>query len=107
MEIHAQIASESKLFSTAGCKFDASVNSQVALLDAAIPGTLPVSINIIAKLPKLQYNSIIFIIHHFQIINEKCVEAAILTALVLNCNLNSVSLFDRKHYFYPDMPVKL
>lgn len=45
LEIHAQIASESKLFSSAGSKFDASVNSQVALLDAAIPGTLPVSTN--------------------------------------------------------------
>lgn len=45
-------------------------------------------------------------IYYFQSINEKCVEAAILTALVLKCNLNTVSLFDRKHYFYPDMPVK-
>jgi len=43
----------------------------------------------------------------FQRINEKCVEAAILTALVLGCNLNTVSSFDRKHYFYADMPVKL
>lgn len=43
----------------------------------------------------------------FQRINEKCVEAAILTALVLGCNLNTESSFDRKHYFYADMPVKL
>jgi aspartyl-tRNA(Asn)/glutamyl-tRNA(Gln) amidotransferase subunit B len=43
----------------------------------------------------------------FQRLNEKCVEAAILTALVLKCNLNKISLFDRKHYFYADMPVKL
>ncbi|CAH1720926.1 glutamyl-tRNA(Gln) amidotransferase subunit B, mitochondrial [Aphis gossypii] len=79
LEIHAQISSESKLFSAAGTKFDAVVNSQVALFDAAIPGTLPR-------------------------INEKCVEAAILTALVLGCNLNTESSFDRKHYFYADMP---
>lgn len=45
LEIHAQICSESKLFSTAGTRFDAAVNSQVALLDAAIPGTLPVNIS--------------------------------------------------------------
>ncbi|XP_022171407.1 glutamyl-tRNA(Gln) amidotransferase subunit B, mitochondrial [Myzus persicae] len=79
LEIHAQISSESKLFSAAGTKFDAVVNSQVALFDAAIPGTLPS-------------------------INEKCVEAAILTSLVLKCNLNTISSFDRKHYFYADMP---
>lgn len=43
----------------------------------------------------------------FQSLNEKCVEAAVLTALVLKCNLNTVSYFDRKHYFYADMPVRL
>jgi len=57
LEIHAQISSESKLFSAAGTKFDAAVNSQVALFDAAIPGTLPVSMNVISnsfnKLEKL------------------------------------------------------
>ncbi|VVC36675.1 Aspartyl/glutamyl-tRNA(Asn/Gln) amidotransferase, B subunit,Aspartyl/Glutamyl-tRNA(Gln) [Cinara cedri] len=79
LEIHAQIFSESKLFSAAGTKFEAAVNSQVSLFDAAIPGTLPS-------------------------LNEKCVEAVVLTALVLKCNLNTISLFDRKHYFYADMP---
>jgi len=49
LEIHAQISSESKLFSAAGTKFDAVVNSQVSLFDAAIPGTLPVSISLIAN----------------------------------------------------------
>lgn len=43
----------------------------------------------------------------FQNLNESCVEAAILTALVLQCNINKISLFDRKHYFYADMPVNL
>ncbi|XP_050434227.1 glutamyl-tRNA(Gln) amidotransferase subunit B, mitochondrial [Adelges cooleyi] len=79
LEIHAQLQSKSKLFSAAANCFESAANTQVALFDAAIPGTLP-------------------------IINKKCVEAATLTALVLNCKLNTISLFDRKHYYYADMP---
>ncbi|XP_050520196.1 uncharacterized protein LOC126893759 [Daktulosphaira vitifoliae] len=79
LEIHAQLQSKSKLFSAAGNQFNSSANTQVALFDAAIPGTLPV-------------------------LNKRCVEAAVLTAMALNCNLNTISLFDRKHYYYADMP---
>ncbi len=61
-------------------KFASPANSLVSLFDCAIPGTLPV-------------------------LNKKSVEAAIITALALNCNINLVSEFDRKHYFYADMPV--
>lgn len=79
LEVHAQIQSESKLFSGAPTKFVSPVNSNVALFDTATPGTLPV-------------------------LNKRCVEAGVLTALSLNCNVNPVSYFDRKHYFYADMP---
>lgn len=80
LEVHAQINTKSKLFSAAGVEFAAPVNERVALLDASIPGTLPV-------------------------LNEKCVEAGIRTALALSCEISSVSMFDRKHYFYADLPV--
>uniref|UniRef100_T1J1Q9 Glutamyl-tRNA(Gln) amidotransferase subunit B, mitochondrial n=1 Tax=Strigamia maritima TaxID=126957 RepID=T1J1Q9_STRMM len=79
LEIHAQIASESKLFSSSGTSFTSPVNSQVSFFDAALPGTLPV-------------------------LNRRCVRAAVLTALALKCKINKVSTFDRKHYFYADLP---
>lgn len=79
LEIHAQIQSASKLFSGAGTDFCSSTNKSVALFDAAFPGTLPV-------------------------LNQQCVKAGVLTALALSCDLNEVSSFDRKHYFYSDLP---
>ncbi|XP_035825976.1 glutamyl-tRNA(Gln) amidotransferase subunit B, mitochondrial [Aplysia californica] len=79
LEIHAQIQSRSKLFSRAGTSYGASTNSQVSHFDAALPGTLPV-------------------------LNRRCVEAGVLTALALGCDINMVSKFDRKHYFYADLP---
>ncbi|XP_049828329.1 glutamyl-tRNA(Gln) amidotransferase subunit B, mitochondrial isoform X1 [Schistocerca gregaria] len=79
LEIHAQILSNSKLFSGAGTEFGLPVNTSVSLFDAAIPGTLPV-------------------------LNRRCVEAGVLTALSLSCRINAMSLFDRKHYFYSDLP---
>ncbi|XP_063626757.1 glutamyl-tRNA(Gln) amidotransferase subunit B, mitochondrial [Cydia splendana] len=79
LEVHAQLNTETKLFSGAQNTFGGVVNNCVALLDAAIPGTLPV-------------------------LNRKCVELAIKTALALSCKVNEVSTFDRKHYFYADLP---
>ncbi len=78
-EIHAQVASNSKLFSRAEASFGAPQNSQVSLVDAAMPGMLPV-------------------------INEECVKQAIKTGLGINAQINLVSVFDRKNYFYPDLP---
>ncbi|XP_014221755.1 glutamyl-tRNA(Gln) amidotransferase subunit B, mitochondrial [Trichogramma pretiosum] len=79
LEIHAQIASDSKLFSAASTKFGKSANSCVSFFDCATPGTLPV-------------------------LNKKCVEAGVITALALQCQINQISYFDRKHYFYADLP---
>ncbi|KAH8382729.1 hypothetical protein KR009_004942 [Drosophila setifemur] len=79
LEVHAQIASASKLFSGSGTSFGAPLNSSVAYFDASIPGTLPA-------------------------LNRKCVESGIKTALALGCQVNEVSMFDRKHYFYADLP---
>ncbi|RXN12302.1 glutamyl-tRNA(Gln) amidotransferase subunit mitochondrial [Labeo rohita] len=79
LEIHAQIQSTSKLFSGSHVRFLAPPNSLVSHFDASLPGTLPV-------------------------LNRRCVEAAVLTGLALNCTINKKSLFDRKHYFYADMP---
>ncbi|XP_068620208.1 glutamyl-tRNA(Gln) amidotransferase subunit B, mitochondrial [Battus philenor] len=79
LEVHAQLNTESKLFSGAQNTFGGSVNTCVSLFDAAIPGTLPV-------------------------LNRKCVELGVLTALALSCKVNEVSTFDRKHYFYADLP---
>ncbi|MDC0227271.1 Asp-tRNA(Asn)/Glu-tRNA(Gln) amidotransferase subunit GatB [Alphaproteobacteria bacterium] len=79
LEIHAQISSKSKLFSGASASFGAEANSNVSLVDAAMPGMLPV-------------------------INEYCVEQAIKTGLALNAQINNVSVFDRKNYFYADLP---
>ncbi|KAJ2948465.1 hypothetical protein O0L34_g7714 [Tuta absoluta] len=79
LEVHAQLNTESKLFSGAQNTFGGVVNNCVSLFDASIPGTLPV-------------------------LNRKCVELGILTALALSCRVNEVSTFDRKHYFYADLP---
>ncbi|CAH0401233.1 unnamed protein product [Chilo suppressalis] len=79
LEVHAQLNTESKLFSGAQNTFGGLVNNCVSLFDAAIPGTLPV-------------------------LNRKCVELGIMTALALSCKINEVSTFDRKHYFYADLP---
>ena len=79
LEIHAQVTSKSKLFSGASTEFGAEPNTQVSLVDAAMPGMLPV-------------------------INERAVEQAVRTGLGLNAQINLVSIFDRKNYFYPDLP---
>ncbi|MBV1927181.1 MAG: Asp-tRNA(Asn)/Glu-tRNA(Gln) amidotransferase subunit GatB [Rhodobacteraceae bacterium] len=79
MEVHAQISSNAKLFSGASTKFGAEPNSNVAFVDAAMPGMLPV-------------------------INEYCVEQAVRTGLGLKAKINLKSAFDRKNYFYPDLP---
>eukprot|EP00048_Salpingoeca_helianthica_P013449 m.200850 g.200850 ORF g.200850 m.200850 type:complete len:574 (-) comp15500_c1_seq9:243-1964(-) len=79
IEIHAQIAAHSKIFSNSPLEFAAAPNSKVSFWDAALPGTLPV-------------------------LNKRCVEAALATALALNARVNLHSEFDRKHYFYFDLP---
>lgn len=79
LEVHAQISSKSKLFSGASTKFGAEPNSNVSLVDAAMPGMLPV-------------------------VNEFCVEQAVRTGLGLKAEINLMSRFDRKNYFYPDLP---
>jgi aspartyl-tRNA(Asn)/glutamyl-tRNA(Gln) amidotransferase subunit B len=79
LEVHAQVASKAKLFSGASTKFGAEPNSNVAFVDAAMPGMLPV-------------------------INEFCVEQAVRTGLGLKADINLFSAFDRKNYFYPDLP---
>ena len=79
MEVHAQVTSKSKLFSGASTEFGGAPNSHVSLVDAAMPGMLPV-------------------------INEECVEQAVRTGLGLNAKINLKSVFDRKNYFYPDLP---
>ncbi|MBR0839387.1 Asp-tRNA(Asn)/Glu-tRNA(Gln) amidotransferase subunit GatB [Bradyrhizobium liaoningense] len=79
MEIHAQVTSNSKLFSGASTAFGGEPNTHVSLVDAAMPGMLPV-------------------------INEECVRQAVRTGLGLNAKINLRSVFDRKNYFYPDLP---
>src|ERR671937_937783 len=79
LEVHAQVISDAKLFSGAATAFGAAPNSQVSLVDAAMPGMLPV-------------------------INEECVRQAIRTGLGLKAKINLKSVFDRKNYFYPDLP---
>ena len=79
LEVHAQVASNAKLFSPASTEFGAEPNSNVDFVDAAMPGMLPV-------------------------INEFCVEQAIRTGIALNAEINRFSAFDRKNYFYPDLP---
>ncbi len=79
MEVHAQVTSNSKLFSGASTAFGGDPNSHVSLVDAAMPGMLPV-------------------------INEECVRQAVRTGLGLNAKINLRSVFDRKNYFFPDLP---
>ncbi|MGN6410425.1 MAG: Asp-tRNA(Asn)/Glu-tRNA(Gln) amidotransferase subunit GatB [Nitrobacter sp.] len=79
MEVHAQVTSNAKLFSGASTAFGAEPNANVSLVDAAMPGMLPV-------------------------INEECVRQAVRTGLGLNARINLRSVFDRKNYFYPDLP---
>ncbi len=79
LEVHAQVLSESKLFSSSSTKFGAEPNSQVSLVDAAFPGMLPV-------------------------INEFCIKQAVRTGIGLKAKINKRSIFDRKNYFYADLP---
>ena len=79
MEVHAQVLSHSKLFSGASTDFGGAPNSHVSLVDAAMPGMLPV-------------------------INGECVKQAVRTGLGLKAQINKKSVFDRKNYFYPDLP---
>ena len=79
MEVHAQVISNAKLFSGAATAFGGAPNSHVSLVDAAMPGMLPV-------------------------INEACVKQAVRTGLGLKAQINLKSVFDRKNYFYPDLP---
>ena len=79
LEVHAQVTSESKLFSTSSTKFGSEPNTQVSLVDAAFPGMLPV-------------------------INEHCIKQAIKTGIGLKAKINKRSIFDRKNYFYADLP---
>ncbi len=79
LEVHAQILSQSKLFSSSPTKFGAEPNTQVSLVDAAFPGMLPV-------------------------INEFCIKQAVKTGIGLNAKINKKSIFDRKNYFYADLP---
>jgi aspartyl-tRNA(Asn)/glutamyl-tRNA(Gln) amidotransferase subunit B len=79
LEVHAQVTANAKLFSGAGTGFGAEPNAQVSLVDAAMPGMLPV-------------------------INGECVRQAVRTGLAINAQINNWSRFDRKNYFYPDLP---
>ena len=79
LEVHAQVLSKAKLFSGASAEYGGEPNDHVSLVDAAMPGMLPV-------------------------INEFCVEQAVRTGLGLRAQINPVSVFDRKNYFYPDLP---
>src|SRR5246127_2781820 len=79
LEVHAQVTSNAKLFSGASTGFGGEANSHVSLVDAAMPGMLPV-------------------------INAECVRQAVRTGLGLKAKINLKSVFDRKNYFYPDLP---
>src|SRR5690606_7190766 len=79
LEVHAQVISKAKLFSGASTAFGAAPNTQVSLVDAAMPGTLPV-------------------------LNRECVAQAVRTGLGLKAKINLSSVFERKNYFYPDLP---
>ena len=79
MEVHAQVLSNSKLFSGASTEFGGEPNNQVSFIDAGFPGMLPA-------------------------INGKCVEQAVRTGLGLKAKINLRSIFDRKNYFFPDLP---
>jgi len=79
LEVHAQVSSKAKLFSQTATDFGAQPNTQVSLVDAAMPGMLPV-------------------------LNRYCVEQAVKTGLGINGRINKLSVFDRKNYFYADLP---
>ena len=79
LEVHAQVKSQSKLFSSASTQFGAEPNSNVSFIDAGMPGMLPV-------------------------VNSFCIEQAVKTGLGINAEINLISRFDRKNYFYPDLP---
>ncbi|MDX6751270.1 Asp-tRNA(Asn)/Glu-tRNA(Gln) amidotransferase subunit GatB [Geminicoccaceae bacterium 1502E] len=79
LEVHAQVMSSSKLFSGASTRYGGTPNSQVSTVDAGMPGMLPV-------------------------VNERCVEQAVRTGLGLKAQINRLSVFERKNYFYPDLP---
>ena len=79
LEVHAQVLSKSNLFSSSSTRFGADPNTQVSLVDSAFPGMLPV-------------------------INQFCIEQSIKTGLGLNAKINLKSVFDRKNYFYADLP---
>ena len=79
LEIHAQLKSESKLFSSSPTDFGEENNKQVSYIDGAMPGMLPVT-------------------------NKKCIELAVRAGLIVNAKINKFSMFDRKNYFYPDLP---
>ncbi len=79
LEVHAQILTNSKLFSGAATEFGAAPNSQVSMVDAAMPGMLPV-------------------------VNKEAIRKAVMTGLGLNAKINLTSIFERKNYFYPDLP---
>jgi aspartyl-tRNA(Asn)/glutamyl-tRNA(Gln) amidotransferase subunit B len=79
LEVHAQVVSKSKLFSGAATAFGAEPNTQVSLVDAAMPGMLPVP-------------------------NAECIRQAVRTGLAINAQINRWSRFDRKNYFYADLP---
>ena len=79
LEVHAQVVSKAKLFSGASTEFGAEPNSQVSLIDAAMPGMLPVP-------------------------NRECIRQAVRTGMALEAKINRWSRFDRKNYFYPDLP---
>src|SRR6476469_8635373 len=79
MEVNAQVSANAKLYSGASTEFGGAPNSHVSLVDAAMPGMLPV-------------------------INEECVRQAVRTGLGLKAKINARSVFDRKNYFYPDLP---
>ena len=80
LEIHAQVKLHTKLFSNSGTEFGSEPNSQVTFIDAGFPGMLPV-------------------------VNKKAIDAAVLTGLAVGAKINKKSVFERKHYFYPDLPM--
>ena len=79
LEVHAQVSCKAKLFSSAPTSFGAPPNSQVSFVDAGMPGMLP-------------------------LVNSECIKQAVRTGIALNAQINKYSVFDRKHYFYPDLP---
>src|SRR4249919_1476197 len=79
LEVHAQVTSNAKLFSGAATTFGAEPNTQVSLVDAAMPGMLPV-------------------------LNRECIRQAVRTGMAIDAQINKVSRFDRKNYFYADLP---